>query len=221
MARPKVPLISRRSALAAALKVIDADGLEALSIRRLGDELGVNGASLYHHFHNKDDILVGVAQLALADVRAPEDAKDWREWLPANARRLRDALLAHPNLIPVLLRREGMGIGRAQLEASAVLLEEQGVPRHLVLTLIETLEVFAIASALHEINDTSTRTVEAIEAGEVDEEAHPTLLRLYRGRSPMSDKVFVAVSQAIIRTLEETVPRRRPSRPTQRTAAAG
>lgn len=221
MARPKVPLISRRSALAAALKVIDADGLEALSIRRLGDELGVNGASLYHHFHNKDDILVGVAQLALADVRAPEDAKDWREWLPANARRLRDALLAHPNLIPVLLRREGMGIGRAQLEASAVLLEEQGVPRHLVLTLIETLEVFAIASALHEVNDTSTRTVEAIEAGQVDEEAHPTLLRLYRGRSPMSDKVFVAVSQAIIRTLEETVPRRRPSRPSQRTAAAG
>ena len=79
MARPRVPLISRRKALEAALQIIDGEGLKALSIRRLGEVMNVNGASLYHHFKDKDDILVGVAQLALADVTAPRsDSDNWR-----------------------------------------------------------------------------------------------------------------------------------------------
>ena len=87
MARPKVPLISRRKALdEAALGIIDNGGLKALSIRRLGEVMNVNGASLYHHFASKDEILVGVTQLALADVTAPRsDSDNWRVWLPLNA----------------------------------------------------------------------------------------------------------------------------------------
>src|SRR5271167_3727180 len=97
MARPKVALISRRRVLETALAIIDEDGLEGLSIRRLAENLGVNGASLYHHFANKDEILVGAAELALADVRTPEESdQDWRVWLPQNARNLRAALLQHP-----------------------------------------------------------------------------------------------------------------------------
>jgi AcrR family transcriptional regulator len=214
VARPKIPLISRRSALAAALKIIDEEGLDALSIRRLGDELNVNGASFYHHFKSKDDILVGVAQLALADVRAPETDEDWRSWLPANARGLRDALLAHPNLIPVLLRREGMGIGTEQLEASAKLLEQQGVPTHLVLTIIDTLEVFAIASALHEVNATTQTAIEA------SDELHPALMRAYKMRSPVTDKVFDELCLSIITTLEAALGTRRRRPAPRRTAAS-
>ena len=59
--RPKVPLISKRKTLEAALRIIDAEGLESLSVRRLAIELNVNGASLYHHFKNKEEILVGAA----------------------------------------------------------------------------------------------------------------------------------------------------------------
>ena len=128
MARPKVPLISRRKALEAALEIVDREGLEALSIRRLGEALNVNGASLYHHFKNKDDILVGVTQLALADVTSPRTEHDsWRVWLPLNAYRTRQALVAHPALIPVLLRRVPLGIGAKEVEASIKRLEEEGV----------------------------------------------------------------------------------------------
>ncbi|MGJ3558259.1 TetR family transcriptional regulator [Streptomyces sp. INA 01156] len=101
MARPKVPLISRRKALEAALEIVDGEGLDALSIRRLGEALKVNGASLYHHFRNKDEILVGVTQLALADVATPRtENESWRVWLPLNAYRTRQALISHPELIP-------------------------------------------------------------------------------------------------------------------------
>src|ERR1700722_11877392 len=126
MARPRVPLISRRKALEAALGIIDSEGLKALSIRRLGEVMNVNGASLYHHFKDKDDILVGVAQLALADVTAPRsDSDNWRVWLPLNAYRTRQALIAPPELIPPLFESFGVlaifsalqavgGVGRAE-----------------------------------------------------------------------------------------------------------
>src|SRR5215210_1584401 len=112
MARPKVPLISRRAALHAALKIVDDEGLESLTIRRLGEALGVNGASLYHHFQNKDDIVAGAAELALQEVRTPDTRhENWPEWLARNTTRTREALMEHPHLIPVVLARAPLGIG--------------------------------------------------------------------------------------------------------------
>ncbi|CNE43149.1 regulatory protein TetR [Mycobacterium tuberculosis] len=152
MARPKVPLISRRQALEAALDIVDREGLKALSIRRLGDALNVNGASLYHHFKNKDEILVGVAQLALADVTSPRVESDsWRVWLPLNTYRTREALIRHPELIPIMLRRGPMGIGQAEVEASVERMIEEGVSTPLILPLMESLELLAISSALQEV----------------------------------------------------------------------
>src|SRR5260370_24520275 len=103
MARPKVPLISRRKALEAALGIIDNEGLKALSIRRLGEVMNVNGASLYHHFASKDEILVGVTQLALADVTAPRSESDnWRVWRPRNPYRTRQRPIARPRRGPLM-----------------------------------------------------------------------------------------------------------------------
>src|SRR5262249_8993026 len=100
VARPKVPLISKRAALDAALAITDTDGIDALSIRRLAERLGVNGASLYHHFQNKEEIVVGAAKLALEEVRAPQGHEEpWEVWLLRNARRLRAAFRAHPDLV--------------------------------------------------------------------------------------------------------------------------
>ncbi len=98
-------LSRRRETLNVALRIIDEEGLEALSIRRLGRELDVQGISLYYHFKNKDAILVGVCELALTDVRTPKSADlDWQEWLFQNVLAYRRALLAHPSLVPVLMK---------------------------------------------------------------------------------------------------------------------
>jgi len=66
----RVPLDRRRIA-AEALRIIDADGLEQLSMRRLGAELGVEGMAIYHHFHNKAEVLDGVLELLLDEIELP------------------------------------------------------------------------------------------------------------------------------------------------------
>jgi TetR/AcrR family transcriptional regulator, tetracycline repressor protein len=194
MARPKTPLISRRKVLETALRIIDEEGLKSLSIRRLGDELNVNGASFYHHFRNKNDILVGAVQLALADVQTPTgDDENWRVWLPRNTRRMRDALLAHPEIIPILLNRERMHIGEDQLDATAARLELEGVPSSMVLPLIESQEMYAIASAMREI----------IGYDDNDDPAHPALTRARKERRMSSDQQFERASHALIEEMSK------------------
>lgn len=154
MARPKVPLISKRETLETALRIIDEEGIDALSMRRLATELNVNGASFYYHFHNKDEIIVGAAELALDDMRAPRDTgEDWRTWIIRNARLYRKALLNHPDLAMVMLRRGRLRIGLRRLDASVKRLEQQGVPIEATWAIIEALETFALGSALAEANN--------------------------------------------------------------------
>jgi AcrR family transcriptional regulator len=69
------PLLDRRLIAAEALRVIDADGLEQLSMRRLGAELGVEGMAIYHHFHNKAELLDGVLELLLEELEVPPEGE--------------------------------------------------------------------------------------------------------------------------------------------------
>lgn len=200
MARPKIPLISRRAALQAALDIIDSEGLDALSIRRLGEALNVNGASLYHHFKNKDDILIGVAQLALASVSTPRsESENWRVWLPLNAYRTRQALIDHPNLIPIMLRRVPMGIGNEVVEASVARLQAEGLPLGATVPLIESLEVLAISSALQYIG--AAKLVADDEVGV----RTPTLAKAYESRALSNDEMFEIVVASVLSSVENAV----------------
>jgi AcrR family transcriptional regulator len=217
--RPKTPLISRRKALVAALDIIDREGLDAMRIRRLGDELGVNGASLYHHFRNKDEIVVGAAELALQYVRTPDTRnEDWPEWLLRNTRNTRDALMQHPHMIPVVLGRAPLGIGTSMLESSAALLEEQGVPVEFILPLMETLEMLAIASAMY------SRREDDLGGAKLTYHDHPTLLRASRNRDGAQEQLFEGACQSVISTIQERIvaaSRKKPAaRKTVRTGAA-
>ncbi|GAA1518437.1 TetR/AcrR family transcriptional regulator [Nocardioides humi] len=201
MARPKVPLISRRKALEAALEIADTEGLNALSIRRLGEALNVNGASLYHHFRNKEEILVGVTHLALADVAAPRtEGESWRVWLPLNAYRTREALVSHPELIPIMLRRAPLGIGSAEVEASVTRLQDEGVPLPMIVPLMESLELLAISSALQEVGNAG---------GAADEESGqsetPALDAALKARGMSSTELFEVMANSMISIVEGAV----------------
>ena len=109
MARPRTPLLSRERIVTAALALVDAEGLPAVSTRRLAAELGVSGPSLYNHFRTKDEILDAVADAVCADVDLSmfEDGTGWRDALVAWARSYRAALTAHPNIVPYLAQGPG------------------------------------------------------------------------------------------------------------------
>jgi TetR/AcrR family transcriptional regulator, tetracycline repressor protein len=148
MARPTTPLISRRAAVEAALALIDREGLEAFSIRKLGAELGVNGASLYHHFADKDEILTEVVRAVLVKIRIPTEQATWQEWFVQAARAYREAVLAHPNVAPLLLDRRPHMFGHQVINFTAEQLDAGGVPKELQLAVMDASEMLAFASAL-------------------------------------------------------------------------
>ncbi|MDQ0841786.1 AcrR family transcriptional regulator [Streptomyces sp. V1I6] len=111
MARPRKPLLSRERIVETASALVDTEGLDAVSTRRLAAELGVSGPSLYNHFRNKDEILDAVADAVSARVDLSmfdeDDDRDWRTALHDWAVSYRAALSAHPNTVPVLARGPG------------------------------------------------------------------------------------------------------------------
>jgi AcrR family transcriptional regulator len=110
MARPRKPLLSTDLIVETARALLDAEGLAALSTRRLAAELGVSGPSLYNHFRTKDQILEAVADSvsSLVDLSMFEDGNDWRTALHDWAVSYRAALRDHPNIVPVM----ALGPGR-------------------------------------------------------------------------------------------------------------
>ncbi|MBP0933527.1 MULTISPECIES: TetR/AcrR family transcriptional regulator [Streptomyces] len=111
MARPRKPLLSRDLIVEAAGTLVDAEGLEAVSTRRLAAALGVSGPSLYNHFRTKDEILEAVADAVSARVDLSmfdaADGRGWRAALHDWAHSYRGALSDHPNIVPVLARGPG------------------------------------------------------------------------------------------------------------------
>lgn len=95
--------LSRLRIAQAALAVIDRDGLEALSMRRLGAELGVEGMAVYRHFPNKAAVLAGVVEALLGElVIPPPSSVPWQAVFREVARAYRALLLRHPHAIPLL-----------------------------------------------------------------------------------------------------------------------
>ncbi|MFE9683375.1 TetR/AcrR family transcriptional regulator [Streptomyces sp. NPDC002701] len=109
MARPRKPLLSTDRIVATARTLVDAEGLAAVSTRRLAAELGVSGPSLYNHFRTKDQILEAVADSVSAqvDLSMFEDGRDWRTALHDWAVSYRAALRDHPHIVPLLARGPG------------------------------------------------------------------------------------------------------------------
>ncbi|MFF4172765.1 TetR/AcrR family transcriptional regulator [Streptomyces sp. NPDC001744] len=97
--RPPSTTLNRKRILDGALALVEREGADALTLRRLGSELGANHTSVLRHFTGKDEILLGLAERLIEEALdgfAP--AGDWRRTLESLARRVRAACLAHPQV---------------------------------------------------------------------------------------------------------------------------
>ncbi len=97
--------LTRRRIVQSALRIMDEEGLAAVTMRRIGRDLGVEAMSLYNHVRDKDDILQAVCEEVLADFRVPR-VEGWTEAARAAAREYRRLLLAHPNVITLMTERK-------------------------------------------------------------------------------------------------------------------
>ncbi|MFP4073052.1 MAG: TetR family transcriptional regulator [Actinomycetota bacterium] len=99
--------MNRRRVLDAALALVDREGVEKLTIRRLGEEAGVEAMSLYNHVDSKDDVLDGLVGLLWEEVEesAGQEARSWQDLARALAGSIRSVAHAHPNAYPLVLTR--------------------------------------------------------------------------------------------------------------------
>jgi TetR/AcrR family tetracycline transcriptional repressor len=88
--------LTRRRVLEAALRLVDRDGAAALTMRRLGGELGVEAMSLYNHVSGREDVLDGLSEVMVAGIGTTPESKGWGEALAEFMRRIRAIALAHP-----------------------------------------------------------------------------------------------------------------------------
>ena len=91
----RLPL-SKERVLAAAVALADRDGIESLSMRKLGQELGVEAMSLYRHVRGKDDLLDGIVEAVVAEIPITPPSDDWRAAMRAQVHTARGVMLAHP-----------------------------------------------------------------------------------------------------------------------------
>jgi len=97
--------LSRERVLKAALSLVDAEGLNALTMRRLGQRLDCDAMALYYYAKNRTALLDGVAELVLCQLAIAPVGPDWRARLRSTAHDFRRLALAHPNVVPLLVTR--------------------------------------------------------------------------------------------------------------------
>ncbi len=158
MARPAKPLISRSAAIHAAIEIIDADGLGTFSLPRLAAHMGVRAPSLYHHFRNKDEIMLGVARHIAGPAVATSGLSpgpDWAEHFVALASNFRQSILRYPNAAPLLLQYPPRDLVLGGYENAISFLRDSGVPAVLHIRIIDGMETLAVGAVLIEAIDTA------------------------------------------------------------------
>lgn len=149
---PKRQPLTRGEILATALRIIDTEGVDALSMRRLARDLGVEAMSLYHHFENKEAIMTGVIDLALmaeAPVPGATPPPTWREPVAAAVLGFRRVLVKHPNVLPSMAAHPPVsGTSSAYIEGPLQYLSAQGFSDTDATDLFQAVFAFAFGHAM-------------------------------------------------------------------------
>jgi AcrR family transcriptional regulator len=110
-AKAETPL-TRDKVLCVAVSLADTSGIEALSMRALGRQLGVEAMSLYNYVANKDDLLDGMVDMVIDEIDLPTLDADWRDAMRARAASARAAFTRHPWAPRLIDSRVNGGLGR-------------------------------------------------------------------------------------------------------------
>jgi AcrR family transcriptional regulator len=108
--RPRRDPITREAIVEAALRILDAEGLDGLSMRRVADELDTGAASLYRHVGSKDGLLDLLFDQIIGEQHVPDpEPERWREQLKEVARTMRTTILRHRDVVRISIGRIPMG----------------------------------------------------------------------------------------------------------------
>jgi TetR/AcrR family transcriptional regulator, tetracycline repressor protein len=146
--------LDRQRIVAEAVALLDAGGLEGVTLRKLAQRLGIQAPTLYWHIPNKAALVTAIAEEILEqqfpDLTPPRPDEQWQDWLMGLARRLRRAMLAHPDGARILSASQLSLKMAAISELAMSTLVAREVPLHQARLIVLTVERFTIGHALEE-----------------------------------------------------------------------
>jgi AcrR family transcriptional regulator len=149
--------LTRDRIIDAALLIMDDEGLDAVSMRRVGRELGVEAMSLYHHVRDKDDLLLGIRERVLSTFSDPGTQGDWETRAREAARSWRHILRAHPNIMVLISESKKYEMTPTSMrptETALRLLREVGLPEDDAVKAFCALGGFIVGFVMFEIGVT-------------------------------------------------------------------
>ncbi len=159
--------LSRDRVLRAALVLADTGGIEALSMRRLGELLGVEAMSLYNHVADKDDILDGITDLVYAEIALPSGGAGWKTAMRQRAISAREALLRHPWASNLMQSRTKPGPATLRHHDSVIgMFRQAGFTIHLAAHAFSVMDSYIYGFAQQQLNLTYTTSQAAAVAAE-------------------------------------------------------
>jgi TetR/AcrR family tetracycline transcriptional repressor len=146
-----VPKVSRDAIVRTALRLLEAEGPEGLSMRKVGAACGIRGPSLYWHFKNKDELLDELVDSALAGVDTGNPDEPWVDQVTTIARSLRGVLRAHPGLATIVPTRLALGPNAlAKIEAGIAAGRRAGFAPRLAGATYYAVTTFVVGFVLQE-----------------------------------------------------------------------
>jgi AcrR family transcriptional regulator len=149
--RPRRRALDRPQIVGAALALLDEVGLDALTMRRLGDALGVEAMSLYRHVPGRAALLDGIHEAILGELGDLERARrgPWTEAVRANARAFRCVLVAHPNALVLFATRPAVTpASLVHVDRGLAILRKAGFSVGDALSAFQTIVTFVVGHAL-------------------------------------------------------------------------
>lgn len=177
--------LDRRTVLQAAVTLVDRDGLRDLTMRRVGEQLGVSGIAIYRYVHGRDDLLNGVAELIIDDLFGDPEVHlvgdNWQDFLVRLAHGVRRIALAHPQVFPLVATRPPAAPwirpplrSLRWMETFLSSLRGYGFSDHAAVTAYRAFSSFLIGRLLLEVADLGAE-ISPIEQPNPDEHIPPDL----------------------------------------------
>ena len=174
------PQLTREKIAMVALAIADKEGFEAVSMRRVAQELKVGTMSLYYYVNGKDDLIAAMDDALMSEILLPSVPKDWRRAMIEIAKRTRAVFMRHPwALVAMLSVPPGLNAMR-HIEQCLEALAETPLTNKQKITLLATVDDFVFGHALREAAAGAKIDLE-FAAAQIGAGAFPRLAEVFRG----------------------------------------
>lgn len=191
--RGRVPSLTHERITGAALRVADADGLEAVSMRRIARELGVGTMSLYRYVSTREELLELMADAVMAEIVPSDEEQGWRRTLSAAAHRYRGMVLRHPWIVAALGPRPTIGPNSLRwLQGTLARLDRPGLTIDQLLDMTGTTLAFVQGYARDELSEQEAQRATGLTERQWRERQAPYIRDvLDSGRYPYVERVIL------------------------------